>query len=173
MHMLIPQYRVTRSLWEFLKMSHQPQRDTFDVKIKYLATKILQLDWPYQGQMKKKNLILNNEPGLIWLVGNASIGPSPLSLVTEPRGHNVWGIATTHPTSQVWYEARVRKVRREVLRAYGENSAHGAAIADRNSTGTPDFHWQIQGRQEMQCNSWPIRDRMLWRKLSICKAYLD
>ena len=171
--MLIPQYRVTWSLALRISKNEPPTtKRHFWCKNKISCNKDPAARLALPGTKEKKNLILNNEPRLIWLVGNASIGPSPLSLVTEPRGHNVWGIATTHPTLQVLV-ARVQKVRREVLRAYGENSAHGAAIADRNSTGTPDFHWQIQGRQEMQCNSWPIRNRMLWRKLSIRKAYLS
>jgi hypothetical protein len=90
----------------------------------------------------EKNLILNKEPRLIWLAGNGSIGPSPLSLVVEPRGDNVWSIATTHPNSQN-IRQRSKKVRREVLRAYRENTTHDAAFADRNSSWTPDFQIQL------------------------------
>jgi len=84
-------------------------------------------DWP--TIWAEENLILNKEPRLIWLARNGSIGPSPLSLVVEPRGHNVWGITTTHPNSQIKGKSKSKKSL--MLRAYGENSVHAAAVADR------------------------------------------
>jgi hypothetical protein len=45
----------------------------------------------------KNNLILNTKQGFLWLAGNGSNGPSSLSLVIDPWGHNVWIMSTTHP----------------------------------------------------------------------------